>query len=127
MKWQNFMQHIIAHVLNLTPHKLTKRQVLTTLVVQNVTHTLFKITQQNSVTWPLSNSVQIPSKSHAIFKVTLTQGDDTSNDTKSPLAYENALILLAISSLIILIIIQCTCRKTQKKTCPQIPKLNLHV
>ena len=126
MNWQNFMQHVIAQTLNLTPHKIAKRQILTTLVKQNITQILFKI-PQNIAQTPFPTSAEIPSQSHTIFNVTLTQGDDTSNSTKGSLAYENALILLAIISLIILITIQCTCRKTKQTTCPQIPKLNLHV
>ena len=126
MNWQNFMQHVIAQTLNLTPHKIKKRQILTTLVKQNITQILFKM-PKNIAQTPFPTSTQIPSQSHTIFNVTLTQRDDTSNSTKGSLAYENALILLAIISLIILIIIQCTCRKTKQTTCPQIPKLNLHV
>ena len=126
LNWQNFMRYVISQTLNLTPHKITKRQILTTLVKQNITQILYKIPQNSNHT-PFSSIAQIPSQTHTIFNVTLTQGDDTSNQTKGSLAYENALILLAIISLIILIIIQCTCRKTKQTTCPQIPKLNLHV
>jgi hypothetical protein len=126
LNWQNFMRYVISQTLNLTPHKITKRQVLTTLVKQNITQILYKI-PQNSNQNPFSTLAQIPSQTHTLFNITLTQGDDTSNQTKGSLAYENALILLAIISLIILIIIQCTCRKTKQTTCPQIPKLNLHV
>jgi hypothetical protein len=126
LNWQNFMRYVISQTLNLTPHKITKRQILTTLVKQNITQILYKI-PQNSNQNPFSTLAQIPSQTHTIFNITLTQGDDTSNQTKGSLAYENALILLAIISLIILIIIQCTCRKTKQTTCPQIPKLNLHV
>jgi hypothetical protein len=126
LNWQNFMRYVISQTLNLTPHKITKRQVLTTLVKQNITQILYKIPQITNQN-PFTTVAQIPSQTHTIFNVTLTQGDDTSNQTKGSLAYENALILLAIISLIILIIIQCTCRKTKQTTCPQIPKLNLHV
>ena len=126
LNWQNFMRYVISQTLNLTPHKITKRQILTTLVKQNITQILYKIPQNSNQT-PFSTVAQIPQQTHTIFNVTLTQGDDTSNQTKGSLAYENALILLAIISLIILIIIQCTCRKTKQTTCPQIPKLNLHV
>ena len=126
LNWQNFMRYVISQTLNLTPHKITKRQILTTLVKQNITQILYKIPQNSNQT-PFSTVAQIPPQTHTIFNVTLTQGDDTSNQTKGSLAYENALILLAIISLIILIIIQCTCRKTKQTTCPQIPKLNLHV
>ena len=126
LNWQNFMRYVISNTLNLTPHKITKRQILTTLIKQNITQILYKIPQNSNQT-PFSTVAQIPPQTHTIFNVTLTQGDDTSNQTKGSLAYENALILLAIISLIILIIIQCTCRKTKQTTCPQIPKLNLHV
>jgi hypothetical protein len=126
LNWQNFMRYVISKTLNLTPHKITKRQILTTLVKQNITQILYKV-PQNSHQTPFSTVAQIPPQTHTIFNVTLTQGDDTSNQTKGSLAYENALILLAIISLVILIIIQCTCRKTKQTTCPQIPKLNLHV
>jgi hypothetical protein len=126
LNWQNFMRYVISNTLNLTPHKITKRQILTTLIKQNITQILYKIPQNSNQT-PFSTVAQIPPQTHTIFNVTLTQGDDTSNQTKGSLAYENALILLAIISLVILIIIQCTCRKTKQTTCPQIPKLNLHV
>jgi hypothetical protein len=102
LNWQNFMRYVISQTLNLTPHKITKRQVLTTLVKQNITQILYKI-PQNTNQNPFSTVAQIPSQTHTIFNVTLTQGDDTSNQTKGSLAYENALILLAIISLIILI------------------------
>jgi hypothetical protein len=126
LNWQNFMRYVLSQTFNLTPHKIIKRQILTTLVKQNITQILYKIPQNSNQT-PFSSIAQIPSQTHTIFNVTLTQGDDTSNQTKGSLAYENALILLAIISLIILIFIQCTCRKTKQTTCPQIPKLNLHV
>ena len=65
-------------------------------------------------------------KTHTILNVTLNQGDDTIS-AKPAIAYENALIILALTSLAILIAIQCIRKKAQKKICIQPPKLFLHV
>jgi hypothetical protein len=48
LNWQNFMRYVISQTLNLTPHKITKRQVLTTLVKQNITQILYKIPQNTN-------------------------------------------------------------------------------
>ncbi len=124
-KWGGIIGHTIGHFLDLISHKRNKRQILTTRIIQNVTQTIVKIPASNSnIAHNMFNSFP---KSHSIFNVTLTQGDDTSNMIKTSLAYENALIILALASLVILVIIQCTCKRSKKKSCPQIPKLSLHV
>ncbi len=124
-KWGGLIGHTIGHFLDLIAHNRTKRQILTTRVIQNVTQTLVKLSFLNSnIAQDMFNSFP---KSHSIFNVTLTQGDDTSNITKTSLAYENALIILALASLIVLVIIQCTCKRSKKKSCPPIPRLPLHV
>jgi hypothetical protein len=93
LNWQNFMRYVISQTLNLTPHKITKRQILTTLVKQNITQILYKIPQNSNQT-PFSTVAQIPPQTHTIFNVTLTQGDDTSNQTKGSLAYGACVIKL---------------------------------
>jgi hypothetical protein len=139
--------NFIAHLFNLIPQR-TKRQIHnTTFMFKNVTQsytTMFKIPFQSKLkpevkyvnNYNLSNGLlntnisrifhPFMPKTHTIFNVTLNQGDDTTS-VKPSIAYENALIILALTSLAILIVIQCIRKKAQKKICIQPPKLFLHV
>ena len=139
--------HFIGHLFNLIPQRTKRQTQTTTLMFKNVTQfytTMFRVPFQSNLkpevnhvkNYNFSNGLldtnisrinhPFMPKTHTIFNVTLNQGDDTIS-AKPAIAYENALIILALTSLAILIAIQCIRKKAQKKICIQPPKLFLHV